>query len=188
MYDLKIVACVEDAYRIPGVDIKLNYCEKFSLGSIEFEIFHTPGHTKNHIAFYSKDAKLLFCGDTMFSAGCGGLFEGTPEEMLVSFKKFYDLPEDTIVYCAHEYTLSNLEFALWLEPNNENLKSRKKQCEFFTSLKKPTIPSTILIEKQTNPFMRFGDEKLKKAIGCSEFDDSAVFDKLMRMKSEFYNR
>ena len=85
----------------------------------------------------------------MFSGGCGGLFEGTPEEMLISFKKFFDLPDDTIVYCAHEYTLSNLDFALSLEPNNQYLISRKKQCEFFIKIGKPTIPSTILMEKQT---------------------------------------
>ncbi len=185
----KIVAAKTDTHRIPGpVDIELNYGDKFSLGSIEFDIIHTPGHTKNHIAFYSKNHKLLFCGDTMFSAGCGGLFEGTKQEMFKSFQKFSQLPNDIKVCCAHEYTRDNLEFARLLEPNNINIQNRIKQVEFFILHKNPTIPSSILIERETNPFMKFNDEKLRIILGMKDADDFEVFERILMEKSLFYQR
>ena len=180
-FNLKIVANEKDRHQIPGADTFVKYGDKFCLGDIEFEIIHTPGHTNNHIAFYSQNAKLLFCGDTMFSGGCGRLFEGTPSDLLISFKKFYALPDDTRVCCAHEYTLSNLEYALQIEPNNLDIKSRIEECKSLLEKVDPTIPSTIEIEKQTNPYMRFRNSEFRKAIGLNEQStDSEVYSRLFR--------
>ena len=186
----KIVGAKTDAHRIPGpLDIELNYGDTFSLGSIDFQIIHTPGHTMNHIAFYSKESKLLFCGDTMFSGGCGGLFEGTAEDMFIGFKIFSQMPNDVRVCCAHEYTRSNLEFARYLESNNSNIDQRIKQVEFFLMHGNPTIPSTILIEKETNPFMKFNDESLKKLLKIDKsVSEVEVFKEIMSKKAYFYRK
>ncbi len=184
----KIVAAKTDSYRIPGpVDIELNYGDIFSLGSIDFKIIHTPGHTKNHIAFYSEESKLLFCGDTMFSAGCGGLFEGTAEDMFQSFKIFSQMPNDTRVCCAHEYTRQNLEFARYLESNNTKIMQRIKQVEFLKIHGNPTVPSTILIEKETNPFIKFNNNDMKIALKVDEnISEIEIFKKIMLKKAYFY--
>lgn len=187
LYQCQIVAGAKDAYRIPGVDIELDYNEHFKVGNIDFLIIHTPGHTKNHIALYSAKEKLLFCGDVMFSAGCGGLFEGTAAEMFTSFQFFNNLPNDTLVYSAHEYTASNLEFARYLDPNNADIKIRINQVKFLAQQSKPTLPSTILIEKKTNPFMRYADQKLRSALNlATEISDKEVFINLMNRKAYYY--
>jgi hydroxyacylglutathione hydrolase len=187
--DCKVVANQLDKDAIPCVDICVNYEDIFSIGEIEFEIIHTPGHLRNHIAFYSKNAKLLFCGDVMFSGGCGGMFEGTPEEMFHSFQKFQKLPNDTKVCCAHEYTASNMQFALTLEPDNKNLQRRMEQVRFFLNHNNPTVPSTILIERETNPFMRFNDPKLRAALNIDlNESDINVFKRILNEKARFYSR
>jgi len=118
----------------------------------DFTVIEIPGHTLGHIAFYS--APYLFCGDTLFGAGCGRVFEGTAEQMLASLKKLSSLPDETLVYCGHEYTVANLQFALHVEPNNIDAQKRLKIAEIDRSHNKPTIPSTMLLEKKTNPFLR----------------------------------
>ena len=142
-YNCKIIAAKSDYSRIPGVDEVVDYGQTLKIGDYEFQIIHTPGHTRNHIAFYCPKNKVLFCGDTMFSGGCGGMFEGTSEEMFISFEKFFALPNDCTVYTAHEYTKSNLRFALYLEPHhqfiNNYLKCIKEKLDNFL----PSIPSTI---------------------------------------------
>lgn len=185
-----LVAAKMDLYRIPGnVDIALEYGEIFKLGSIDFEIVPIPCHTKHHIAYYSKDEKLLFCGDTMFSGGCGGLFEGTADEMFENFKKFSQISDDVEVCCAHEYTRSNLEFAEYLEPNNQDILQRMRDVESLMVQGKPTLPSTILIERKTNPFMKFNDEKMKVALGMSkDSSELDVFRRIMQEKSDFYQK
>jgi len=122
-----------------------------SLG-LKFNILNLPGHTLGHIAFY--DQHSLFCGDTLFAGGCGRMFEGTPEQMANSLQKLADLPHTTEVYCAHEYTLANLEFAQAVEPNNETISARIAYCQQQRLLKQPTLPSTIEQERATNPFLR----------------------------------
>jgi hydroxyacylglutathione hydrolase len=187
--ECKVIANELDAHVIPGFDIGLKYNDAFSLGEIKFKIFHTPGHLKNHISFYSENAKLLFCGDTMFSAGCGGIFEGTPEEMMTSFKLYQTLPNDTKVCCAHEYTGHNIKFAESLEPQNQNIKKRIHQVNFFLQHGYPTVPSSILIEKETNPFMRFNNQELKNALSIpSERKNLEIFEELIRRKAVFYTR
>ncbi|MDP1573657.1 MAG: hydroxyacylglutathione hydrolase [Coxiellaceae bacterium] len=118
----------------------------------EFRVIHIPGHTLGHVAYYCNP--MLFCGDTLFTNGCGRLFEGTAEQMLTSLKKLMVLPDDTQVYCGHEYTLSNIKFALQVEPNNQLLKKRFEDAKQLRFHNKPTVPSLLKLEKDTNPFLR----------------------------------
>ena len=121
---------------------------------LEFAVIDLPGHTSGHIAFYNESENALFCGDTLFSGGCGRLFEGTPEQMLNSLTKLSHLPDNTKVYCAHEYTLANLHFARTIEPKNSQLQSYYDNVVELRAKNIATIPSTIGLEKQINPFLR----------------------------------
>ena len=118
----------------------------------QFKVIAIPGHTLGHVAYYCKP--FLFCGDTLFTNGCGRIFEGTAEQMLQSLKKLMALPDDTQIYCGHEYTLSNIKFALQIEPANVELQKRLKNTEKLRLENKPTVPSTLKLEKDTNPFLR----------------------------------
>ncbi len=124
---------------------------------IALEVLAVPGHTKGHIAYYAKDQSWLFCGDTLFAGGCGRLFEGSPEQMHHSLTRLAALPEPTQVYCAHEYTLSNLKFAQEVEPGNAALLRRIEQEQAKRAQGLPTVPSTIGIERASNPFLRCGE-------------------------------
>ncbi len=139
---------------IKGIDNALEENDTLKILDSNFIVYETPGHTLDHIAFYSKDLDALFCGDTLFSGGCGRLFEGTPNQMFESLKKFSDLPDETKVFCAHEYTLSNLKFALELEPNNKDLLNYYNKVTKLRKSEKISLPSTIDLEKKINPFLR----------------------------------
>jgi hydroxyacylglutathione hydrolase len=129
---------------------------------LELAVLEVPGHTHGHIAYVRKTPGLhwLFCGDTLFAGGCGRLFEGTPAQMLVSLEKLAALPEDTEVYCAHEYTLSNLRFALAVEPGNEGLALRMRDESAKRAAGVPTVPSSIGLERRTNPFLRYREPEI----------------------------
>jgi hydroxyacylglutathione hydrolase len=131
-----------------------------SLG-LEFGVLDVPGHTAGHIAFFGHGA--LFCGDTLFSAGCGRLFEGTAAQMLASLETLGSLPEETRVYCGHEYTEANLRFALAVEPGNSAIMDYVKQAAAFRAEGRPTLPSTIELEKRVNPFLRSSHENVKSS-------------------------
>lgn len=132
---------------------------------LEFSVFEVPGHTLDHIAFYSETEKeVLFCGDTIFSGGCGRVFEGTFEQMNHSLEKLTSLPSKTEIYCAHEYTLSNLKFALLAEPKNLNLKEYQLNSTDKRNNNIPTIPTTLGRELQINPFLRVAEISLREAI------------------------
>ena len=132
---------------------------------LEFSIFEVPGHTLDHIAFYSETEKeVLFCGDTIFSGGCGRVFEGTFEQMNHSLEKLMSLPSKTEIYCAHEYTLSNLQFALMAEPDNVDLKEYELNSKNKREKNIPTIPTTLGQELQINPFLRVAETSLREAI------------------------
>ena len=125
-----------------------------TFGQMEIEIIETPGHTINHVCFYLPSLNVLFSGDTLFSMGCGRLFEGTSEQMYQSFRKLAALPDNTMVYCGHEYTQSNGEFCLSIEPENGSLKQRMAQVYGLRAKDRPTIPVSLKLEKQTNVFMQ----------------------------------
>lgn len=142
---------------IAGVTIPLSEGDCVSLPSLAMtlSVLDVPGHTAGHIAYVGHEQHWLFCGDTLFAGGCGRLFEGTPAQMTQSLAKLAALPDDTAVYCAHEYTLSNLRFALAAEPGNAELTARYAQAQQQRAEGKATVPSTIGLEKQTNPFLRY---------------------------------
>lgn len=153
----------------------------------EFKVIEIPGHTLGHIAFYSKPH--LFCGDTLFAGGCGRIFEGTAAQMLASLKKLSALPDDTLMYCGHEYTVKNLEFALCVDENNLALKNRYKQAKIIRENKKPTLPSTISLENATNPFLRCHiksiKEKIESQLQCVLSTETEVFEKMREWKNRF---
>jgi hydroxyacylglutathione hydrolase len=127
-------------------------CAYISEFSLSLHVLDIPGHTAGHIAYYG--ANMLFCGDTLFACGCGKLFEGTAQQMAHSLEKLADLPNETLVYCGHEYTLNNIRFARVVEPGNQALIERQAVVENLRSQGLPTLPSTIALEKATNPFLR----------------------------------
>jgi hydroxyacylglutathione hydrolase len=139
---------------IPGRDIALKEGDRVEVLGVEMEVFDVPGHTSGHIAYYAATEGLLFCGDTLFAAGCGRLFEGTPQQMHKSLSKLARLPGATRVYCAHEYTLANIKFARAVEPGNAALARREATCREMRANNIPTVPSTIAEELATNPFLR----------------------------------
>lgn len=141
--------------KIPNMTQPLGEGDKVKIPGtgIDLQVFDVPGHTRGHIAYYGANA--LFCGDTLFACGCGRLFEGTPQQMQASLSKFLVLPDDTEVYCAHEYTLDNIQFAKWVEPNNAILWQREVDAQARIDADQATVPSKLGLEKQSNPFLRF---------------------------------
>lgn len=180
-----IVGSREDAGRIPGIDIKVGDGDSYQFGNHNVSVFDVSGHTIGHIAFYFAEAGKLFCGDALFALGCGRLFEGSPAQMWTSLQKLSALPDDTGVYCAHEYTQANLAFALTVEPQNDDLKARAKEIESLRAAGKPTVPSTIGLEKATNPFLRPTSPDLQATLDMVGADAVEVFAETRRRKDSF---
>lgn len=159
--DVRIIGSVAEHDKIPQLTETVSGQQSVSLPdmNLTFEILDIPGHTAGHIAFYS--APYLFCGDTLFSAGCGRIFEGTPAQMYSSLNLLADLPDNTLIYCAHEYTLSNLKFALFIEPDNKALVEYRQFCQDLRQLNKPTLPVLLSKEKEINPFLRCDNKGLQ---------------------------
>lgn len=149
-----IIGPAADAHRIPGIDQGVKEGDRVAFGKTSASIFDIPAHTSGHVAFWFADDKAVFTGDTLFAMGCGRLFEGTPADMFAAMAKLKTLPGDTRVYCGHEYTESNGRFALTVEPENGDLIRRMDEVRRVRAAGQPTIPSTIALERATNPFMR----------------------------------
>ncbi len=156
IYGCKIAGPAADAHRIRGLDTGLKDGDEFVLGNAAARVIETPGHTSGHICLFFPEAKALFCGDTLFSMGCGRLFEGNAAQMWESLGKIMALPDDTRIYCGHEYTLANGEFCLRVEPDNKDLQQRMKEARNLRAKGLSTIPSTLGLEKKTNAFLRAG--------------------------------
>jgi hydroxyacylglutathione hydrolase len=184
-YKAKIVGSKKDEKRIPGINIKLSDNDNFKIGDIDFKIFLIPGHTSGHICFYAKSEKVVFTGDTLFSLGCGRVFEGTHDEMLTSLNCIKKLPEDTQIYCGHEYTQKNLDFCMKYEIGNNKLEEKKKWISLRLSKNKPTIPVTIEEELNTNIFLRCDVSGVKKSLGMENSSDVDIFKKLRDLKDSF---
>ena len=184
-YNSKILGFEDDKNRIPGIDILLKKDQIKTIGSLSFKVIFVPGHTKGHIAFYFENEKILFSGDTLFSLGCGRVFEGTHENMFSSLEKLKTLPSETKIYCGHEYTKTNLDFCLKYDPNNTALK--EKSIDIYSRLKKkiPTIPTTLSEELKTNIFLRCDDHVIRKALNLKDAPDQEVFTKLRDLKDAF---
>jgi hydroxyacylglutathione hydrolase len=167
-----------DGLKVPGLDLHLR-------------VLDVPGHTKGHIAYVRDDDEpWVFCGDTLFAGGCGRLFEGTPEQMLASLRKLAALPAETKVFCAHEYTLSNLRFALAVEPGNPFLQQRVRDETAKRERGMPTVPSTIAVERATNPFLRSAEPAIGALLAAEgrvqqDAPPLAVFTALRHWKNNF---
>ena len=150
---------------IAGVDVRLGGGDRIEVLGTEFEVIDTPGHTAGHISYFSAATRppLLFCGDTLFACGCGRLFEGTPAQMLASLDRLAALPGPTRAYCAHEYTEANIRFALAVEPGNAGLQERARDAAALRARGEPTVPSTIALERATNPFLRADEPAVRAA-------------------------
>ncbi len=184
---LRIFAHASDARRIPGLTDFLNDGDRVTLGGETGEVIFAPGHTSGHIAYrFGKD---LFCGDTLFAGGCGRLFEGTAEQMQKSLSRLRDLSGDTRIWCAHEYTRSNLRFAVTVEPGNRDLQSRLREVEEKRSRGIATVPSDIEIEWRTNPFFRWDSpeivETARRTDPAAANSPAGVFGVIRKLKDRF---
>ena len=178
----RIVGPLAERDRIPGIDVTVEEGDRFELGGAVAEVFDTPGHTSGHISFWFPGSAALFCADTLFALGCGRLFEGTPDQMWSSLQKLRALPDETLVYCGHEYTLSNAHFAVTVDPDNAALRDRAAEIERMRADGQPTIPSRLAQEKATNPFLRPDDPVIRALLGMESASDSEVFGEIRRRK------
>jgi hydroxyacylglutathione hydrolase len=179
----RVVAPHGEAARIPLVDETVRENDKVRVGSLEARVLETPGHTAGHISYVFPADKLAFVGDTLFSIGCGRVIEGTPEMMWQSLLKLRGLPDDTRVYCGHEYTLANVRFARTIEPDNAALAAREKEVEKLVAAKTPTIPSTLGEEKAANPFLRADVPEVAKLLGLAGKPAWQVFAEIRERKN-----
>lgn len=180
-----IVGPAADRDRIPGIDVALGDGDSFDLGGAVARVFDVPGHTRGHIAYWFEGQNALFCGDTLFALGCGRLFEGTPAQMWASLKKLRALPDDTLVYCAHEYTQANARFAVTVDPDNTSLRARAAEIDRLRAAGRSTVPSILGVEKQTNPFLRADDAALARAVALATATPDDVFAEVRRRKDSF---
>lgn len=153
-FNVNVVGNAADAHRLPRLDTSVDPGDTVMLGETAFEIIDTPGHTIGHIAYVSRQEKLAFVADTLFAMGCGRMFEGTPQQFFASLQKFADLDPDTHIYAGHEYTQSNMAFALSLDPGNAALKVHSEEIDALRAAGKPTLPTKLATELALNPFLR----------------------------------
>lgn len=179
-----VVGSRADAARIDGLDRMVGEGDRLDLAGHPVEVLETPGHTGGHISYVLPEDEALFCGDTLFALGCGRLFEGDAPTMWRSLQKLAALPDATRVYCGHEYTLSNARFALTVDPDNGALQARAAEVERLREAGRPTIPSTIGLEKATNPFLRAADPAIRARLGLASAPDAAVFGEIRRRKDK----
>src|SRR5713226_7190817 len=184
---LKVYGHQSDKNRMPGLTDRIDEEDEIEIGELRGKVLFIPGHTTGHVAYLF--GNNLFCGDTLFTAGCGRLFEGTPEQMRASLEKLMALPDDTKVYCGHEYTENNLRFAVTLEPKNHKLVSRFERVRGLRARGVSTVPSTMEEEKQTNPFLRWDSKEiqanLKAGAADLRLDPVSIFARVRKLKDAF---
>ena len=185
MYNVKIVGFINDRHRIPGIDIMLKDNEKWVFGNSRVNVMHIPGHTLGHICFYFEKEKIIFTGDTLFSLGCGRIFEGTHKQMLKSLEKIKNLPKETKIYCGHEYTYKNAEFCMKYDKDNISLQKKFKKVKKLRSQNLPTIPTNIEEELKSNIFLRCDQNDLKIKLNMKNEEDFKVFKKVRDLKDIF---
>jgi hydroxyacylglutathione hydrolase len=181
-YGATVFAPQDESAPIPGMDVGVTPGGKIPFGGHMFEIIATPGHTAGHVAFHCPGTDQVFVGDTLFSMGCGRLFEGTAVQMWASMQRLMALPDSTKIYCGHEYTQSNAHFALSLEPGNQDLQTRAAEVDTLRAQGQPTLPSTLDLEKRTNPFLRPHSAEIRQTLNMKGADDTAVFAEIRRRK------
>lgn len=184
-WNCTVVGCGADAERLPGIDVHVAEGDRVELGASSARVIETSGHTLGHIAYYFDQDAAAFVGDTLFALGCGRLFEGSPAQMWDSLSKLMALPDDTLVYCAHEYTQANAAFALSVDAGNEALVARAHEIDRLRAEGRYTVPTTIGLERATNPFVRASDPGLRASLALAQASDVDVFAETRRRKDNF---
>ncbi|WP_020180890.1 hydroxyacylglutathione hydrolase [Methylopila sp. M107] len=182
-YGARVFGPKAEAASIPGLDHPLEEGDVAEVGPWRFETISTPGHTKGHVVFHEPTERWLFSGDTLFVMGCGRLFEDTPAAMWASLSKLTRLPNETTVWCGHEYTVANAKFCAGVLPDDPAIADRLRKVEAQRSAGKPTVPTTIGAEKATNVFLRAAEDKVAAAVGLGSGDPAAVFADLRDRKN-----
>ena len=184
-YNAQVVGFDGDKHRIPGIDVTVKNNEQWNFGNSSVKILHIPGHTLGHICFFFEKEKIAFTGDTLFSLGCGRIFEGTYLQMYKSLNFFKSLPLDTKVFCGHEYTLQNSKFCIKYDPNNKNLKNKIINIKKNLENNLPTIPSTIKDELECNIFLRSDNLDIQTKLNLNNNNSLETFSKLRDLKDNF---
>lgn len=169
--------------KIPGLDKAVSDGDTFTFGSHEVRVLDTPGHTAGHISYWLPADKVAFVGDTLFAIGCGRVIEGNAQMMWQSLEKLMALPKDTTIYCGHEYTQANARFALTIEPDNAALQARAKEVDRLRAAGKPTLPTNIGIELETNPFLRPHVPAIQKRLGMEGRPEWKIFGEIRERKN-----
>ena len=174
-----------EAAKIPGLDKAVRENDRIAFGAYQVQVIETPGHTIGHITYWIPAASVAFVGDTLFAIGCGRVIEGTAEMMWGSLEKLMRLPDDTAIYCGHEYTAANARFALTIEPGNADLVARAAEVTRLRAAGKPTLPTTIGLEKKTNPFLRVNEPAIRASLGMEKATPAQVFGEIRTRKDHF---
>jgi hydroxyacylglutathione hydrolase len=184
-FNCKIIGPEGDKDLIPGIDQTVKGGGSLKLGTMDIQVIDTPGHTNACISFYVPAAKAVFTADSLFSLGCGRIFDGSPEMMWASMQRLMALPPSTKIYCGHEYTASNARFALSVDADNADLQARAGQVKLLREQGKPTLPVTLAQELATNPFLRPHDPAIRAHLGMENASDAEVFTELRSRKNNF---
>lgn len=184
-FGCKITGPAGESDKIPGIDRAVSEGDTLRFAGTEIEVIETPGHTLGHITFWLPKEKVAFVGDTLFAMGCGRVIEGTMDMMWNSLEKLLALPDDTVLYCGHEYTVANAKFALSVEPGNAALVKRDADVKRLREQGRPTLPTTIAIEKATNPFLRVNAPEIRASLGMQNATPAEIFGELRRRKDTF---
>ncbi|MGZ5924335.1 MAG: hydroxyacylglutathione hydrolase [Rhizomicrobium sp.] len=184
-YKCRVTAPRKEVAKVPGVDVQVGEGDTVSVGNLSARAIETPGHTLGQINYFFAADKLLFAGDTLFSIGCGRVIEGTPEMMWQSLLKLRALPDDTQLFCGHEYTAANIRFAKTIEPNNKALAAREQEVTRQLAAGQPTVPSLMGNEKKENVFLRADDPAVAAAVGLSGKSAAEVFTEVRARKNKF---
>ena len=184
-YPAQVVGAKADAHRLPPLNLAVSEGDTVKLGALSAQVFDVSGHTLNHIAFYVAAAQACFTADSLMALGCGRLFEGTPAQMWGSMQKLMALPRETTLCSGHEYTTSNAKFALTVDPENAALISRSEEIAAARAEGKPTVPSSLATELETNPFLRPADPGIRATLGMQTASDTEVFTEIRKRKDVF---
>ena len=185
LYNAKVVGFVGDKHRIPGIDIMLEDNAKWTFGESSVKILHIPGHTLGHICFFFENEKIAFTGDTLFSLGCGRIFEGDHKLMLTSLNKIKKLPKNTKIYCGHEYSYKNAEFCMKYDNDNIDLKKKFEKIKQLRSNNLPTLPTDLEDELKSNIFLKCDQNDIKTKLNMKNQEDYKVFRKVRDLKDNF---
>ncbi len=184
-FNVKVTGPLLESAKISGLDRLVKGGDRVKLGSLEFDILDLGGHTNGHIGYFEIRGKHLFSGDALFSLGCGRMFEGTPKQMWAGLERIKQLPDDTKIYCGHEYSAANAAFALSIDANNEMLRARQTEIEQQLTRGEPTIPVVLKQEKATNPFLRADDMEFAKVLNMQDKQPSKIFAHIRKAKDNF---